>query len=235
MSRLHVTRPEIQKIVESIVGETDHYPGGPMRDFECVGRDAFIVLLRNGLLPFHRVLDFGCGSPRLGYWLVRFLDAGCYYGMEPIRKGVEAGVKHAIGHQLNDSKRPRFEFADTCDLSVFGTAFEFVIARSILTHTAPGMLNAILKSFAGAAPDGILLASYWATEGKYVIDTSIADPKHVVAVGDELPETDKRFVAFMKYSFQYMQYAADKAGLAVEALNDVEPINEQIWLRFWRK
>lgn len=236
MERLHVNHPAMQHVVDNIVSETSHYSGGPITDFECVGRDAFIALLCNGLLPFHRVLDFGCGSLRLGYWLVRFLDSGCYYGIEPVQKGVEAGLKYAVGNELKLVKRPKFKFIDTCDMSVFGTDFDFVLARSILTHTTPGMLNAVLNSFVESSPDGIFLASYWTTEGKYVIDTSHAEKRGVpVAIGDELPETDYRFINYVKYSFQYMQYAAEKAGLTVETFNDIEPINCQIWLKFSRK
>jgi len=46
------------------------FTGGPLEVFELVGRDAMVNLLLNGLLPAHRVLDFGCGSLRIGYWLI---------------------------------------------------------------------------------------------------------------------------------------------------------------------
>ena len=70
--------------------------GGPKRDFERVGRLGFEVLLAEQLRPSSRVLDVGCGALRLGYWLMRFLDPGCYFGIEPQQ---EIEVHPAYIHQ----------------------------------------------------------------------------------------------------------------------------------------
>lgn len=220
-------------VARMIEAETNHYSGGPINDFESVGRDGFISLLRNGLLPSSKVLDFGCGSLRLGYWLIRFLDPDCYFGIEPIKKGVEAGLKYAIGNDLTVFKRPRFRFTSDNDITGFGEQFDFVIARSIFTHACPGMLLAVLKSFSISSPNGIFLASYWKTDGDVVIDTSKIDTKKFVSViGDDLPENDMRFVAFVKYSLDYMKNVAKKVGLVVDEYREFEPINSQIWLCF---
>ena len=63
--------------------------GGPADDFERVGRLGFTVLLQEGLRPSSRVLDVGCGALRLGYWLLRFLDPGRYFGIDPVLVRVE--------------------------------------------------------------------------------------------------------------------------------------------------
>ena len=232
MDGLHVNHPKMQQVVDAIVGESNHYSGGPLRDFECVGRDAFIHLLLHGLLPHHRLLDFGCGSLRLGYWLIRFLDPNCYFGIDPIPKGVDAGLKYAVGDELAAIKRPKFEFIGNCDMTAFGQTFDYVVARSILTHTTPGMLHLILKQFAAVTSTGVFLASYWRTDGEYVIDTSHVEGKYETAIGDDLPDDDHRFIAFVKFSWPYIQAAAERASLNVEELNDLEPINQQIWLKF---
>src|SRR5271157_4551410 len=52
--------------------------GGPVQDFERVGQMQLAVLLLQGLRPGSRVLDVGCGCLRAGYWLMHFLDPGCY-------------------------------------------------------------------------------------------------------------------------------------------------------------
>lgn len=233
LARLHVNHPSMQKIADAIVAETDHYSGGPLRDFECVGRDGFVHLLMQGLLPHHKVLDFGCGSLRLAYWLIRFLDPDRYFGIEPEEKCVVAGLRFAVGDELARQKRPKFMFIDNCDMTAFEETFNYVIARSILTHTAPGMLALILKKFAAAAtPDGVFLASYWRRDGDYLIK---APPGQVVETGDDLPEDDGRFVEFIKFSFPYMQQAAAEAGLVAEELLDLRPVNEQVWLKFTKK
>lgn len=224
------------EIGRRIGAETKHYTGGPVQSFEEVGRDALITLLRHGLQPSHKLLDFGCGSLRLGYWLIRFLDSGCYFGIEPVKKGVDAGLKHAIGDEIAQAKRPQFRFAADNDMTAFGQSFDYVIARSILTHTAPGMLATILASFAeSAARGGQFLASYYRTDGDVVFNTSRAGPGKVACRGDDLPSDDMRFIWCVKYSFEYMQRAAASAGLKVSEYREFDPINFQLWLRFERK
>src|SRR5262245_40378500 len=149
----------LSTIAERIVNQTGHYDGGPPQLFERAGRDTFITALLCGLLPYHRLLDFGCGSLRLGYWLIRFLDQDCYFGIDPVQSGVEAGKLHAIGPDLLKAKRPSFVFTDNCDMAAFNIRFHFVIARSIFTHMGPGLLRKSLRSFADTTVDGgIMLA-----------------------------------------------------------------------------
>lgn len=52
-------------------------------DFEEAGRQEFESLVaRFGIQPAHRVVDFGCGSLRLGVHFIRYLDPGNYYGLD---------------------------------------------------------------------------------------------------------------------------------------------------------
>ena len=67
--------------------------GGPLHLFETAGRLQLQILLKEGLYPDSKVLDVGCGCLRGGYWLIHFLDAGCYFGIEPHRRELEAGTQ----------------------------------------------------------------------------------------------------------------------------------------------
>jgi len=60
--------------------------GVPVETFELGGRRHLITLLNEGLNPESKLLDVGCGCLRIAYWLARFLDTGCYYGIEPARQ-----------------------------------------------------------------------------------------------------------------------------------------------------
>jgi SAM-dependent methyltransferase len=135
--------------------------GGPPRDFEEVGRLCLDVLLREGLRPSSRVLDVGCGALRVGYWLMRFLDPGCYFGIEPNREMLNVGLQEIVEPEVLARAQPRFDHNDRFDFSVFGERFDFVLARSIWTHAAKAQISAMLASFAtSAAPGGVLLATY---------------------------------------------------------------------------
>jgi ubiquinone/menaquinone biosynthesis C-methylase UbiE len=61
-----------------------------------VGRLCLEVLLREGLSPSSRVLDVGCGALCVGYWLMRFLDPGCYLGIERNREMLKVGMEHVL-------------------------------------------------------------------------------------------------------------------------------------------
>jgi hypothetical protein len=154
-------KTDLSVLAQRIEEETGHYAGGPLRDFEKVGRHTLLQLITAGLLPSHRLLDFGCGSLRNGYWFIRFLDSDNYYGIEPVEKGVRAGLKHLIGPELEAIKQPSFNYSDDNDIGAFGVSFDYVVARSILTHTCPGMLHRILETFASSSPNGTMYASYW--------------------------------------------------------------------------
>jgi SAM-dependent methyltransferase len=136
--------------------------GGPKHDFERVGRLGFEVLLAERLRPSSRVLDVGCGALRLGYWLMRFLDAGCYFGIEPQQKMLDAGLTELVEPDVVERAEARFSSNDDFDFSVFGERFDFVIARSIWTHASKAQVATMLSSFAATSqPSGVLLASYY--------------------------------------------------------------------------
>lgn len=46
------------------------------------GRHVFSELLGFGLRPQHRVVDYGCGSLRVGCQLIPYLERGCYFGLD---------------------------------------------------------------------------------------------------------------------------------------------------------
>jgi SAM-dependent methyltransferase len=136
--------------------------GGPKHDFERVGRLGFQVLLAEGLLPGSRVLDVGCGALRLGYWLMRFSDPGCYFGIEPQQDMLRIGLEEIVEPEVVQRAQARFAHNDDFDFSVFDERFDFVFARSIWTHAARPQIAAMLASFARtASPDGAFVASYY--------------------------------------------------------------------------
>jgi hypothetical protein len=149
-----------------IVEESGTYTGGPIQYFEQAGRNTFVTALRNGLLPDHKLLDFGAGCLRLGYWFMRFLEPGNYYAMEPVKKMVDAGLNNLFDKSLLEYKKPTVRISDKCDMSAFGTDFDFVIARSILTHTTPGKLGKNILGVldlrrTGSQVSRILLGRLW--------------------------------------------------------------------------
>jgi hypothetical protein len=135
--------------------------GVPVETFEDAGRRQFVALLGEGLCPESRVLDIGCGCLRTAYWLIRFLDPGCYHGIEPAYSRVEYGLQHLFSPHLLAAKQPRFDFNPHFDSSVFATKFDYFLAGSIWTHASKRQIETTLESFLrDSVPTSVFLPSY---------------------------------------------------------------------------
>ncbi len=135
--------------------------GVPAATFEQAGREQLIALLNEGLAPESKILDIGCGCLRVAYWLIRFLDPGGYFGIEPARQRVEYGLQYLFEPGEIKLKQPHFDFNVDFDSSIFGVKFDFFLARSIWTHGSKRHIEAMLDSFLGnSVSTSIFLASY---------------------------------------------------------------------------
>jgi len=140
----------------------EHYRAyvGPASEYDLVSAMTFGLLTACGLRQNHRLLDVGCGSLRLGRLLLPYLNPGNYYGLEPNKWLVDDGVRYEVGPSFMQSRRPTMLF-DT-DLGGLSpeVRFDFVVAQSIFSHTAPDLLEQWLRDVSGRLADsGILLAT----------------------------------------------------------------------------
>ena len=200
--------------------------GVPVETFEQAGREQLIALLQEGLHPESKVLEIGCGCLRIAYWLVRFLDPGCYHGIEPARQRVEYGLQYLFTSVEADLKQPRFDFNANFDSSVFGARFDFFLARSIWTHACKPQIEATLDSFMrDAAPTGIFLASYLpaqSAEDDYQGDRWVGTSH----------ESDTPGV--IRHSLTWIAQQCEKRGLQVDEIPGID-CDSQYWLRIHRR
>jgi SAM-dependent methyltransferase len=213
---------KIDDIASRIAHDTGGFTGGKLEIFEDAGKFSFASLKRNGLRPESRVLDLGCGALRLGYWLIPFLDAERYFGIEPSQKYVDAGLKHAIGPELTAQKRPQFRHTKDFDFSIFGVKFDFVVARSIFSHASPEEFTKAMESFRdNSTGSAIMLASYRPARARDG-DASIVDP-----------DPEGRPWRLRRYSLKYLQEKAREHGLFADKYGTA--FNGQVWLRLGRR
>jgi hypothetical protein len=150
---------KLQQKAEMLGRET--FLGVPVQNFEKGGRELFIYLLKAGLSPDCKLVDIGCGVLRGGYWLIHFLDPGCYCGIEPHTARLEMGTQTILEPEVLAVKRPRFDTNPRFDTSVFGEKFDCFLAYSVWTHASKPQIQTMLDSFLrDAKEDGVFLTSY---------------------------------------------------------------------------
>jgi SAM-dependent methyltransferase len=140
----------------------EHYTAyvGPPSQYDLMGGSQFMLLMTLGLRDTHKVLDFGCGSLRLGRLLIPYLAPGHYSGLDPNAWLIEDALKRQLGRDILRIKAPHFfthgDFrADRC-----GTDVDFIVAQSIFSHAGADLIAASLTSFAAAlAEDGLALVT----------------------------------------------------------------------------
>ena len=222
MSETHnFSSDSVEEIAKRIASETGGFTGGPIDRFGEVGRQTFKSLKAAGVRRTSKVLDVGCGALRLGYWLVRFLEADCYCGLDPNPKYVQAGLKHAIGEKVAKVKRPRFDHNMEFDFSVFGVKFDYIVARSIFSHASPEQVCKVLDSFRDNSSEiGVMLVSY--------------RPLKKAEMGEKVVDVNKFGEwSWRRYGKTYLKQLAQERGLF--AGNFGKPFNGQIWLRVSRE
>jgi SAM-dependent methyltransferase len=134
---------------------------GPPKDYDLITALTVGLLFAAGLREIHKLLDVGCGSLRAGRLLIPYLRPGNYFGIEPNRWLVEAGIKQELGRDLVELKQPSFSYVSDFSAESFGVPFDYVVAQSIFSHTYPDLAAVGLSGVARSlAPDGLLLATF---------------------------------------------------------------------------
>lgn len=203
------------------------FTGGPPHLFESASRLQVATLVREGLHPFSRVLDIGCGCLRAGYWLVRMLDPDCYFGVEPNAAMLQAGIDRLLGPELVEFKRPSFDTNDRYDFSVFNSQFDVFLARSIWSHAPKNAIQSMLDSFARfASPEGFFLTSYyparWFRRSSDYAGTKWIGKSHTSSKAGQV--CHKR---------SWIEQECRSRGLRLKQLEE-SPFNGQYWLKITR-
>ena len=141
----------------------DHYRAfvGPPGRYDLIGASQFSLLFLLGLRDHHRLLDFGCGSLRLGRMAIPYLREDRYFGVEPEAWLVDEGFKRELGETARGLKRPRFDHNRDCRVDMFGTRFDFIMAQSVFSHMNPAMARMTLENFRPVLESGGLVVLNW--------------------------------------------------------------------------
>lgn len=118
------------------------------------GRDVLELLKLHGLKPPHRLLDFGCGSLRVGRWLIHYLDADKYFGIDPEVWLMEMARLEELSAEIWEEKGPRFDGNGDWNLKVFGCKFDYVVVSDVLLHAAHWQIDKVISQISGVLASG---------------------------------------------------------------------------------
>jgi hypothetical protein len=98
------------------------------------------VLLAHGLKPFHTVVDYGCGSFRLGEPVIAYLEPGKYWGLDVVEDFMTMGLD-LMDPDLVAAKRPNALLINTRNLAATRAAApDFVVSWHVCSKVPPRRL-----------------------------------------------------------------------------------------------
>lgn len=182
---------------------------GPADFYDVLTAIQFNLLTALGLRDHHRLLDIGCGSLRAGRLFIPYLQAGHYFGIEPLPWLVQEGIDKEIGQSMIDLKRPVFRHADDFMLSAFGQQFDFMIAQSIFSHASQAQIRrCVAEARKVLRPDGVFAATFFEGPVNY---------------------TGERWVAKADYTLAHMRDMVESEGMACTPITWRHPDPQQ-WI-----
>lgn len=101
-----------------------------------IGALQVAYLRRSGLQPDDRLLDIGCGSLRAGRFLIDYLEAGNYTGMDINPRVIEAG-KELVGEETLARRDPTLLVNEDLRFEELEGTFDRLLAQSVFTHLPP--------------------------------------------------------------------------------------------------
>ena len=143
-----------QLAMQSLLKEQHHHSYG--RPW-LIGRLFVDQLFHSGLDPRSRVLDLGCGAGRVGVWLIPFLEADRYFGVDNHLPSLVAFAAYeTVLHGLT-AKRPRLMLSDRFEVDGFGEQFDVFLDFNLTRHLDDAQTETAIRQVRMTAAPGARL------------------------------------------------------------------------------
>jgi hypothetical protein len=197
-----------------MVDELGHrrYVGG---NWDHVAEGSFNFLVGQGMQPDHVLLDIACGAFRLGSRAIPYLDPGNYLGLDKEAGLVDAGIKHELGSELIEDRRPEIVISDQFEFRKFSRQPDFAVAYSLFTHLTPDAIDLCLQNLAGFIKPGTVFFSTFQRRSPFWRN----------------PSKSNSFASF-RYSTEEMLEFGQRNGFCAEYLGEWMPEAVQKVVRY---
>lgn len=116
----------------------------------CIGRTYFDFLVRSGLKTDESVLDFGCGAGRLGIWLIGYLNAGNYVGVDHHWEAIDAFCRYEIPLHGLTGKAPRIILDGSLEVPRLERRFDMILDCFVSRHFDDAHRRKLYEGFAAS-------------------------------------------------------------------------------------
>jgi hypothetical protein len=118
------------------------------------GLGIFAFLKSYGVEPQHKVVDYGCGSLRIGMHFIDHLAPGRYWGVDVTRRFFEDGLR-LLDPAMVAQKAPRLDVISEATLrEMRAWRPDLVFSVSVLMHVPPVEVEGFLRNITGLLAQG---------------------------------------------------------------------------------
>ena len=139
-----------ESVTAALAGTKQHASLGPVLK---TGRSetalrTFNELVAQGISPADTLVDYGCGTLRVGRPFIEFLEPDRYIGMDIDQRILDAG-RGNLPAELIESKRPLLEVISPESLNrVAAKRPKWIFSKGVLQHVPPDELNEFFENLA---------------------------------------------------------------------------------------
>lgn len=135
-------------------GDSSRGAGAGQLDVWQRGAGTFRFLASYGLTPLSKVVDYGCGSLRIGMHFIDHLAPGRYWGVDVTPRFFEDG-KRLMDPRLIAGKQPRLDVISEQTLrAIAAWQPDWVFSVSVLMHVPPAEVEDFLRKVTGLLSPG---------------------------------------------------------------------------------
>ncbi len=121
----------------------------------------FKFLVEQGLKKSDKLVDYGCGSLRIGSKLIEFLDPGRYIGFDITDRFYKLGL-NTVKQETVTTKSPEFYvISDSAILNCKKSLPAYIISIGVLMHIPPNELKEFFANIISLlSPSGVAYITY---------------------------------------------------------------------------
>lgn len=125
-------------------------------NFAARGDNDWTHIRAMGVMPTDRVVDYGCGSLRVGQHAMRFLDPGCYWGLD-VTDDFFGPAKSLLDPGVVAEKAPKVDVINPENLAeVRRWKPNVIFSNAVIQHVPPTELRAYFQSLTSLIASGAM-------------------------------------------------------------------------------